>query len=82
MTSSPERTPKKTLTVALAAVACLSVAIATVVNTCYIAYSMHVTIFTLTLYFSAIFPYIGQCLQVITSISLALALRTEENPVA
>jgi hypothetical protein len=46
MTSSPERTPKKTPTVALAALACLSVAIATVVNTCYSAYSMHVTVYT------------------------------------
>jgi hypothetical protein len=44
MTSSPEWTTKKTPTVALAIVACLSVAIAMVVNTCYIAYSMHVTI--------------------------------------
>jgi hypothetical protein len=44
MTSSPERTPKKTPTVALAIVACLSVAIATVVNTCRIAYSIQVTI--------------------------------------
>jgi hypothetical protein len=48
MTSSPERTPKKTPTVALA-IACLSVAIATVVkatvvNTCHIAYSIYVTI--------------------------------------
>jgi hypothetical protein len=42
--TSPERTPKKTPTVALAAVACLSIAIAAVVNTCYIAYSMHVTL--------------------------------------
>jgi hypothetical protein len=47
MTSSPERTPRKTPTVALAAVACLSVAIATVVNTCFIAYSMHVTIYSI-----------------------------------
>jgi hypothetical protein len=46
MTSSPERTPKKTPTVALA-IACLSVAIATAVNTCHIAYSIHVTIFSL-----------------------------------
>jgi hypothetical protein len=36
--------PKENTTVALDAVACLSVAIATVVNTCYIAYSMHVTV--------------------------------------
>jgi hypothetical protein len=44
MTSSPERTPKKTPTVALAIVARVSVAIATVVNTCHISYSMHVTV--------------------------------------
>jgi hypothetical protein len=48
MTSSPERTQKKTPTVALA-IACLSVAIATVVNTCHIAYSIHVTICTVVL---------------------------------
>jgi hypothetical protein len=54
MTSSPEWTPKKTPTVALAAVACLSVAIATVFNTCYIAYSMHVTILLYILIFLAI----------------------------
>jgi hypothetical protein len=35
--------PKETPTVALA-IACLSFAIATVVNTCHIAYSIHVTI--------------------------------------
>jgi hypothetical protein len=44
--TSPERTPKKALTVALVAVACLCTAIATVVNTCYIAYSMHVTLYS------------------------------------
>jgi hypothetical protein len=37
------QTTKKTLVTSI--VACLSVAIATVVNTCHIAYSMHVTIF-------------------------------------
>jgi hypothetical protein len=40
------QTTKKTMvTVAwLSIVACLSVAIATVVNTCHISYSMHVTV--------------------------------------
>jgi hypothetical protein len=42
--TSPERTPKKTPSVTLAIVACLSVAIATVVNTWHIAYSIHVTL--------------------------------------
>jgi hypothetical protein len=36
------QTTKKTLVASI--VACLSVAIATVVNTCHIAYSMHVTL--------------------------------------
>jgi hypothetical protein len=46
MRSLPERTPKENAsTVAwFCIVASLSVAIATVVNTCYIAYSIHVTI--------------------------------------
>jgi hypothetical protein len=35
----------------LCIVACLSVAIATVVNTCYIAYSIHVTISFVIYYF-------------------------------
>jgi hypothetical protein len=44
--------PKENIvSVALAAVACLSVAIATFANTWYIAYSMHVTLFFLLLQF-------------------------------